>query len=62
MGESGVGSDSRELTLAGQQAVTAVGKGDKPAPSPGTASRTDTGLFESSGRGFNYLKPIFLSK
>jgi hypothetical protein len=27
----------------------------------GTASQADIGLYESSGKGFNSIKPIFLS-
>jgi hypothetical protein len=62
MGESGVVSDSRELALTGLQAGAALGEGLRSSPSPDPASRSDIGLFESSGRGFKYLKPIFLSK
>jgi hypothetical protein len=58
-GESGAGPDSRELTLTGLQAVTVLVEGVEPSSNTGTASRTDTGLFESSGRGFNPIKPIF---
>ena len=61
-GESDAGLDSHELALVGKQAVKVLVKGHKPSSSPGTASRTDIGLFESSGRGFNFIKPIFLSK
>jgi hypothetical protein len=61
MGESDVGLDSRELTLTGLQAVTALIEWPQAFFEAGTASRTNIGLCESSGRGFNYIKPIFLS-
>ncbi len=59
--ESDDGLDSHELRLAGLQAVPALVERPRAFCRTGTASRDAIGLCESSGRGFNYIKPIFLS-
>jgi hypothetical protein len=60
-GESDVSPDSRELTLAGIQAVADLANWPQAFVETATASLADIGLSESSGRGFNNLKPTFLS-
>jgi hypothetical protein len=58
-GESNVGFGSHEPTLAGLLAVTAPFEWPLAVVGAGSESRTDIGLFKSSGRGFNLIKPIF---